>query len=638
MSLSNIAERSTAWWNAAKDCKHETLSNWTHYVAQQTMVQRMDTRIFVEVISNFNPTGNGDFSYQMRSMLPHKIRDNIIQAGSDTVVSMVAQARTSPQYLTTAAEWSLSRIAEKRSRGLQGLMYDLKCFKLLPRCFRDACEGGTGYVVGKVVKDKDGKPRPHLERALHNEVYVDPEDGRYGDPKRAARVSFEDRDDLIAEHPEKKAQILAAAGPTSQDYIDFFIQRNTKADRVRVVEGWCKPTKEGASDGVYVKAISNCTLVEKPFKRRRIPIVRVLYAERTQGYYGQSLTERMLPAQLRLSETDENITQLQRLVSGSKWYTFRNSGVEQDDITNANGQVIEVSEPGLMPQQVTYSGTPPDLASQRQEIKSDVYDQEGLSQNAMTGDVNKGLSSGRSIRAADDQMVRRFISPARLLEDAYLETVRLIEDLCDECAEIDPKFALTGRYRSGKRTWLKSSTWLELSLPEHDAAVQMFPISAQATTPQGKWSSVEEWVQAGFVSKPQAMDLMEFPDPSAFETLENANLDLIHEQIDNIIDLEGARMEMLLPIPNQDLLMAAKIVNDASMVAFRLKAPDEVMARFDAYAAYLQDLQNRAAANQNAPVDTGGIAPAALDQSAAAAAQLAAAQPVPGAGAPMIAA
>lgn len=622
------ADKSTAWWDAPKNQKHDHLWKWVSYCARQNRTLRMDTRLFVEAVSNFNPTGNSDFSVALRSALPYKIRDNILQAGRDTVVSMIAQARTAPQYLTTAAEWSLSRVAEQRSRVLQGQMYSLQVFRIVPQCFGDACDGGTGFVVGRVIRDSEGNPRPELERCLHNEVLWDPEDARYGKPRRIAWVHFVDRAKLLKEHKGKEAAIKDAAGPNGQDILDFWIQRSNKSDQVRVVEAWTLPTSEGAGDGLYVKSTSAGTLDEKPYKRMRLPIVPVRYAQRAQGYAGQSLTERLLPAQMRLCEIDDYIAKSQRLGSNSKWFAYRNSGITRDDFTNAPDQVLEVAAPELTPQHVTNVGTPPDLAQQRDAIKIDAFNQEGIGDNASTGDVNKGLSSARAVRAAVDVRSQRFITPARLLEFAYMDVVRLIEDLNDECSEIDKNYSPEARYRSGRRTWLKRVPWKKLSLGEHDAQCQMFPISAQSQTPQAKWSETEEWIDRGFMSKPMAMDLMEFPDVEAFEQLENANLDLIREQVENIIDLEGAREDLLLPIPEQGINggfeLAAYIVTNAALQAFKLNAPSDVMERFDAYLTHVQELQKQAKVGQSAP------AAASLDQGAAAAAQAQLAQNVNG--------
>src|SRR5688572_15407043 len=101
----------------------------------------MDTRIFVSVCTNFNPTGNSEYDYAIRSAFKNKIRDNIVQSGVDTAVSMIALARTAPQWLTNAGEWATSRKAEKKSRAIQGQFYDLGIFELYPKAFRAGCEG-----------------------------------------------------------------------------------------------------------------------------------------------------------------------------------------------------------------------------------------------------------------------------------------------------------------------------------------------------------------------------------------------------------------------------------------------------------------------------------------------------------------
>jgi hypothetical protein len=616
--------RKAQWWDKDARNKHDLAFQWRQQVAMDTATLRTDTRLFVQLVSNFNPTGNEEFDYAVRSAFPNKIRDSIVSAGCDTAVSLISQARTAPQYLTTAAEWATSRIAERKSRVIQGQFYDLGVFQLAARAFRAACEGGTGYIAGCV--GPDGMPR--IERCLHNEVYVDPEDGRYGNPRRMGRIKFVPRDELMGEYKGDSAALAAirsAKGPTNRDHLDFFLRVKGQADVVAVFECWSLPTVDGGDDGLYLKCISNYTLVEKKHKKRRHRIVRFVGWLRDQGYYGQSLTERMLGAQLRLCEIDDYVAASQRLGSNAKTIVWRNSGVNADDVTNAACQVLEVNEGSTPPQLLVSSATPPDLADQRREIKQDAYDAQGFGDNTVTGDVNKGLSSGRAVQVADDVKVRRFIEAARLLEgDAsqaattgYMGLVKLIEDLNDDCADLDPEYAPKARYKSGRRTWLKTSKWADLQkLSENDATCQLFPISAQATTAASKYETVDNWIARGFVSKPMAMDLLGFPDVEAFEQTDNADLDLTMEQIDNLIDVEDAREDMLLPMPEQDLDLAAYWVSKAMKVAYRLAAPDEVIARFDRYLAYVRELKP--------PPAPQPLAPAALDPMAAAAAAAAA--------------
>lgn len=629
--MSSPDKKPIAWWNAAKDLKHDLVFQWVNYVAKQTQVQRMDTRIFASVCTNFNPTGNEEMDYAIRSAFKNKIRDNIVQAGVDTAVSMIALARTAPQWLTNAGEWSTSRKAEKMSRAIQGQFYDLGIFELFPKAFRQACEGGTGFVY--TYMGPDGTPR--VRRLLHNEVYVSPEDGRYAQPRMLAIKYFEDRDEIEAVHGKTKDmqwKISEAAGPSSQDHMDFFIRRDSRDDRVAVVEIWRLPTVEDGDDGVYIKALSNCTLVERPFKKRRHRVVPIRFAERDQGYYGQSLVERMLPAQMQLAETDAYISTTQKLGSVAKWFVDKASGITKDEITNAAVQIHEYVTGTAPPALVTSQATPPDLVQQRQSIKQDAYDAQGFGDNTVTGDVNKGLASGEAVQRADDVKVRRFLNPARLLEGGYLQQALVMCDVNDECAEANPEYTVKIRSRSGKRTWLKTTKWTECRLEKDEATPTMFPISAQATTAAAKWEQVDQWVQRGYVSKPMAMDLAGMPDTAAFEELDNADLDLVYEQLDNLIDVDDAREDMLLPVSFQDLAMAKYFIRKGRTMAWRLSAPDVVLDRFERYLNYLAELEAKAQ-----PPAQNSLAPAALNPEAAAAAELAAAQaaPAPGA-APMM--
>jgi hypothetical protein len=126
-----------------------------------------------------------------------------------------------------------------------------------------------------------------------------------------------------------------------------------------------------------------------------------------------------------------------------------------------------------------------------------------------------------------------------------------------------------------------------------------------------------------------AMELQGMPDLQAYTTMETSSLDLAAWQVDRLFD--GIPE---LPIPQQDLALAARMANQGYLIAYRLQAPEWVLANFDAFVAHAKALMD--AANPPAPV-TAPINPAALNPAAAAAMQLAGpggAPPMPGGPAP----
>src|SRR5688572_26643114 len=538
------------WWDANKDQVGNAVIRMASSINDQCRALREDTRFYMDLCSNSNTAGNDTYTLMANGQRwgwSRKMRQNICAAGVDTACSMIAQNRTAPMYLTTLGDFGLSRTCEQRSRVIHSQFYDLGVYRLVPEAWRDGAETGTGHIFGCV---RNGKP--HLERCLPNEILVEDMDGRYRQPRSMYRIHFVAREQLRKLYKNKREELKKSGGPTDHDWLDFNLRRDTCVDRVRVIEAWHLPSATGADDGRHVMATDNCVLIDEKWKRDRVPFVRFTCYERRIGYHGQGYAERLAGAQIQLNELNDTIRDIQRLVSNATIAAEENSNVEWEDLTNMPGQFLKYR--GTKPELLRWEGTPQDLFNERRVVVQDAFEQEGLSQTAVGGEKPAGLSSGRAVRAADDVQSRRHIDPTRRLEFSYLDLTQLISDLNDECMELDPEYTVTGRARFGRQTFLRTSKWSELALNDGDVRVNVFPMAALPTTVQGKFAAIEEWIQGGFVSRPQALDLMEFPDIDAWHQLENANLDLVRWQMERILDGKGE-----LPIPQQMLTLAVAI-------------------------------------------------------------------------------
>jgi hypothetical protein len=615
-----------AWWGSRKATVHQQLHSQVAYLKKQNRGQREDARFFMELASNFNVSGNGVENYGwMGRAAGGKMRRNLTASACDTAASLILQNRTVPQCVTRDGDFALSRLAERWTRAIQGQFYSLGVFELAPDVGMDALQTGTGHVYGYVERTPEG-PRPCLERVLPNEILVDCVDGQYRSPRSMYRLKLVSREVLIGLYPKLATRLRASGGPDAHDYIDMFIRKDNRADFVAVTEAWHLPTSEGAGNGRHVICTDNCDLVDEPFTKMRFPIRTYRYVERRLGYWGQGLVERVMPAQVRLSEIQQAKRDMQRLCSNAYWVVQRNSDVQWDDMTNMPGQVLEY-QGAAPPQMVTFSGTPADLSQEEAQIVQEVFENEGFANSVSGGEVNKGLSSARAVRAADDVASRRHVMPTRLFEQLYEDVASLIADLNDECAEIDPQYTVTGRYRSGGKSWMKKDLWTDLKLPEGDVEIGVFPISALPTTPAGLWSQLEELTQAGMVSKSASMELMNVPDIDQFTTFTNSSYDFTTFQIDRMFDGHAE-----LPVPYQNLQEASVLVNQALLVALRMEAPEEIVVNFDAYLSHCKTLM------QGPPPAPAAMDPAALNANAMNAAQLAgggAPPPMPGGPAPM---
>jgi hypothetical protein len=97
--------------------------------------------------------------------------------------------------------------------------------------------------------------------------------------------------------------------------------------------------------------------------------------------------------------------------------------------------------------------------------------------------------------------------------------------------------------------------WKDVDLEEDDYVMKCHPVSALLDDPSARFQQVQEWVQAGWYTIPQAKRLMDFPDTDAVNSLENAMEDRLNEVFDLIVD-DG---EYTPPEPYFDLKRAREL-------------------------------------------------------------------------------
>ncbi len=600
--------KSSAWWRADKDAVHSEVNARLKILEEQGRDMRLDNLLYLQIASNWNVDGTGSYGAAYWKSNGKKLRRNLAAAACDYAASLIAANRTIPSYQSTNGDFEVSRKAEQRARVLHSQMWTLGAFDLGVDAFYTGCYTGTGATHGFINPDTG---LPELVNPLPNSLTVDLDEGR--NPSTLYWTYFKPRE--LLEEIYKKRELATSAGPSYSDSEEYFLREDTRSscDMVKVVEAWHLPPVTGSKLGRHVITVSNCTLVDEPYTRKRFPFAFYRYSRRPSGssFWGQGLVERTLPAQLRIAELEGVVAKCQDLASMAVFLVEENSNVQPDDLSNLPGAVYKYQT--APPQMVVWDGTPGDLKAEISELWQQTLEQEGLSPAMVGGDlVQKGLGSARAVRAADDVTTRRQVIPTRALESYYLQVGQLIEDLNDDCLALDSNYTVKGYTRAGRQNFITSSKWADLQLPEGDARLTMMPMSATPTTVQGRLAALEEYISAGFVSKSMAISLLEFPDIAAWATLETSDVDLVEWQIERLLDGYGE-----LPIPNQDGALAKKMVNQAFLVAYRMQAPPEIQQAFLDYIAYARQLW------PDAPPPSNDLGPAALNQEAAAAAQLA---------------
>jgi len=181
-----------------------------------------------------------------------------------------------------------------------------------------------------------------------------------------------------------------------------------------------------------------------------------------------------------------------------------------------------------------------------------MYERANVPIQVATGQKPSGLNSGEAQRVYRDTTNEGMKTKERLNEDAFMELARISIAIAREIAEREGKYEVrtpTGRV-------LTSVAMTSKDLDPSDYEMQCFPTSSLPKDPAGRLATIQEYIQAGFMSPRQGRRALDFPDLEAVESLANAAEDLLCKVLDAICD-EG---EYEPPEPTDDLALAKELV------------------------------------------------------------------------------
>lgn len=602
------------WWESRKGDVARDVFALVGHIRKSTgsKNRRADDLHHMRLYGNYDVAGDARSSVagavQLIRGSDGRMRYNICSSAVNTAASVIAQQRPRPMVLTTAGDFAQQRTARLRTQALEAQLWDLGGYDLMPRVFVDGAVLGTGAVYGCLHPTTN---KPHIERVLPLELVVDHDEAIDGKPRTIYRVRTFARDVLIAAYPSKKDALKKARGPSQDEISDLFLTRDTTSDRVTVVEAWHLGADKDRKDGRHVLAVDGVTLVDEEWTAKRLPFSIYRWSERQVGFWGSGLVEAARDPQWRINKLIARNERLNDLATKAL-LVEGNSRVKVEAITNKPYEIIRYY--GTPPVELTTTGAHPALQQEIAEIREQFFSEQGISPMLAEGKKPSGLNSGQAQRTHDDIQSRRHVMNARAYEAAYMDLCELISDLNDAATEADSGYSVSAISSQSRSQSFRHVKWRELQIDEGDLKLRMFPTSALPTTPQGKWAAVQEWIGAGFVSRPFAMQLLDFPDLDAAARIELANLDYAMWQVEQILDGEQAQ-----PNEYSDLEMCADIARRSSLQAEIMGAPEEItQALRDHVDACMTAVQEAAAAQQPQPPQPGMQAPpppSALPQS-----------------------
>ncbi len=472
-------------------------------------------------------------------------RFNACMSGIDTMVSHIGEMKPRPYYLTSGGNYKQQRQAKKLTMWTDGVFYEAQAYRKGPMAFRDGAVWGDGFTY---VFVRGGKIC--LERVIGAELWLDEVEGQYGAPRNLCRVKVVDRDELAALWPEHRDAIWKA--PRAKETMSGI--GNNISDMVTVAEAWHLPSYTPGGElkgGMWATALAGSELMlEEPVEwpHEFFPFAHFSWSPPLVGFWSQGGAEQVRGKQLWLNELYLMAQKATRLAGTIKYAIEHGSKIVEEHINNEIGAGIRHA-PGKPPIFFTAAPLHESVFQEMRETKQDIYEQLGVSQLSASNMKPAGLDSKPALREYKDTQNERHKSKAEAYDDYFLQIARIARALGSKLKGYTVRVPGASGFRSISTADLAGAK-------DEEQVLQCFPVSSLPRDPAGRTQTIQEWVQAGWLTPRQGRKLMDFPDLQASNSLADAQEELILEVMDRIVD-DG---EYTPPEPTDDLALCKETV------------------------------------------------------------------------------
>lgn len=530
---------------------------------------------------------------------PQRTSWNLCRAACQVAQSRVGRSRGRVMFVSVDGNWSLRRKARLRTRFIDGAFRQADVYAESQLVFSDAVVFGIGILYVYT----DGKGKLRSERVLPNEIIVDTGAGLHRRPRTIYRQKMMLKVEAISRYagkpsdPEyaKRVKCIEAAQCQSLTGMD----RGARTDLCDIFMGWHLPD-ENDEGGRYVVAVDGCTLADEEWNRPRLPFSVFRWEHSISGWTGLGIVEQLRGRQLKIRRLLHNIDVSTYHVATPKILAHSSSKINAKQINNDLRGTVVYWSGAQPPQWITPQAVSPEVYQQLQSEWMGGFEEIGLPPGG-TGAPPTNLKSGEAIRNWGEAIDSRLAMPAQRWDQYYVNTAELLLDEARERQDVMVEAKVGRTYQR--------INWQDVAEGDDDLVLQAWPSNLLPASPSGKYDRLSELTEAGWISKDQAVSLLDLPDMESFLSLETSSFELISKHIELMLD-EGKHQQ---PDEYQNLSLSIKLVQAAVLKASADGCPSDIL---DIARTYID--QCRELLQQNQPVPSAappGAAPPGADPS-----------------------
>lgn len=532
------------WWRAPEATVHAAIFDAIRHIDQTQQFKYRDLLRAVRLYGSIGVSSLAPGLYnQPDPSVTQRLRYNIIATTVDTSTALISKDRPRVVAMTEGASFRLQKQAKLLSKFWYGLFDQEGVYEDAPAVFRDGALTGAGAV--KVSKEQK---RLRIHRVFMDELLWDDADAVTGNPRclyHRVPIARERALELWPEHAVDIKRVEVAKAPYGE------ANHDAVADLIWLVQAWHLPSCDGAEDGWDVLAIENVTLHRAPYKHSMFPVVFCPYgAKPPKGLIPEGLARKLTGIQISINRHLDTIEAALRLLGVPRIFVDDLSDISVSQINNLVGAIVKYAHGAEKPFVDNSNVIPPDLWQQVQFLIQSGFEIASISRLSASGVKPEGLNSGKALREYTDIESVSFSTIQRAFEQFFVNLAkvctRFAKDLYSDGVDLEVKVP--------GRKFLKKIKFSDVDLDENVYSMQVFPTSMLPKTPAARYAQIDEWVQKGWVSKADAMQLMDMPDLEKANAVFSAQTYDIEETIEQLLvgKLKGSDREVLDGLKGED--------------------------------------------------------------------------------------
>jgi len=510
-----------------------------------------------------------------------KIKFNLVQACSDTLLNKVSKNAPRARFLTDFGEWSNRKKAEQREKFVFGEFYKSKIYEKTPYTLLQCLIFGDGWFK---VWNRDGKIK--AAPRLTTQVYVNEADmlGDEMKPREIFEIAFIDIEKLKQLYPAK-AEKLASIQPAEAP---FYINSNPYSKLICVVEYFRMVC--GDDKGEHRIIAGDTDLIKPEAWNRPLPYAHIGFMDNPIGFYSKGVAEVLTGHQVEVNRTLRKISDTVRLSSSKVLYDY-NSKIVKAHFNNDVGTMIGYL--GQPPQFINPPAMNGEMFSWLQYTVQRAYEEIGISQLSAASAKPAGLNSGKALREYSDIETERFAALVKKWESLHIQIAELVLEEASAIAKEKGNYKVLAPNSKGCAV----IDFKSIDMEKDSYYIQCYPTSMLPKTPAGRLEYVQEMAAAQFITPEEALSLLDFPDTEKITRFKASPMEDALATVDYMLE-EGI---YLPPEPYQNLAMCIKYMQSAYLYYKNQKCPED---RLDLLVRWIDDANMLIDAVANAQAET----------------------------------